>query len=159
MSTKSRLILDATLFAAFLLAYCPATTGISVHEWLSLALVIPALFHVIVNWDWVTRVVAAIAEKLRTRSALDLVVDGLLFVATVTVMLSGLMVSQVVSSVMGVTLVPTYTWHAAHSVSADAVVVLLLVHLALHWRRVIGAVGRLAASGVPAQVGPERSAR
>ena len=40
MSTRSRLILDAGLCVAMLLAYYPTRTGITIHEWLSVALIL-----------------------------------------------------------------------------------------------------------------------
>lgn len=132
MSARARLALDAGLLLTFLVAFNPALTGISVHEWLSLAVIVPTLVHLVVNTDWVMHTAKRIVAKLREVSALNLAVDAALFVATVTVMLSGFMVSQVIASALGVTAVPSVTWHVVHSASATATIVLLLAHFALH---------------------------
>jgi len=132
MSARARLALDAGLFATFLVAFSPAVTGISVHEWLSLAIIVPTLIHLVINTDWVIHTAANIAARLRRVSALNFAVDAVLFLATVTVMLSGLMVSQVIASALGVGGTASAIWHVAHSFSATAAMLLLVAHLALH---------------------------
>ena len=68
MSNRTRLTIDAVLLAGLLIAFFPARTGISTHEWLSVALVVPALFHLVINWDWVMRTSGRLFAKLRTTS-------------------------------------------------------------------------------------------
>jgi len=133
MTRRSRLALDIGLFIALLLAFFPGFTGITVHEWLSLATFVPIVVHTAINWDWVTRTTSRILQKMRATSRVNLAIDILLFVATVTVLLSGMMVSQVIAGTFGISIVPSYAWHVTHSFSATAVIVLMLVHLALHW--------------------------
>jgi hypothetical protein len=134
MSARGRLLLDLAMFGALLAAYNPGWTGLAWHEWISVAVVVPLLFHVVINWDKVLRVMGTFAEKLWHGSRLDLVVDTVLFVLAVTAMVSGVMISQVVAPVLGVQLTPTTIWVNVHAWSADLAIVLLLVHTALHWR-------------------------
>ena len=70
-------------------------------------------------------------------------VDGALFVAAVTVMLSGLLISQYVAKAVGITILPTSLWVTTHRWSADATMLLLLVHFALHWRWIVKTAGEL----------------
>ena len=160
MTNRTRLALDLGLFVALLVAFFPRFTGISVHEWLSLAIFVPTVIHLAVNWDWVTRTVTRFLRRIRLMSRTNLVVDGLLFVATVTVMLSGMMVSQAIASTLGMTVVPSMAWHVAHAFSARAVMVLMLAHLALHWRWVARVArdiaSRSAALGTPGAPIPVR---
>lgn len=87
------------------------------HEWLSLATIVPLLLHVIINWDLTLSWMVRFAEKLRTVSRLNLLVDIALFVSAVGVMLSGAMVSHVVSSALGLKVTPSAMWVALHSVT------------------------------------------
>lgn len=132
MIRRVRLLLDIGLLIAFLVAFSPTVTGISVHEWLSLAILVPTLVHLVVNWDWVLRVSARLFARIRAVPKVNLAVDTLLFGAAVTVMLSGLMVSQVIASAIGVTVTGGGIWGAVHSVSAVGTIALLGVHFALH---------------------------
>ncbi len=145
MSPRSRLLLDLGMFGVLLAAFYPSRTGLAVHEWISVAVIVPLLFHLIINWDWTVRVIERFAERLLHASRLNLLVDVALFVSAVAVMLSGLMVSQVVAAWFGVAIAPSPIWVAVHSVSADAVIAALLVHLALHWRWVFNVARRLPA--------------
>ena len=56
MRARTRLALDASLLVAFVAAYRPAWTGLTVHQWLSLVIVAPLLVHGVVNWDWTLRI-------------------------------------------------------------------------------------------------------
>ena len=164
MSAGKRLALDAGLFIALLVAYYPARTGIAIHEWLSVAIIVPLLVHLVVNWDWTVRVISKFAERLRSTSRINLVVDICLFVSAVALMLSGLMVSQSIASVLGVAPAANAIWYALHSVTADVMVLLLLVHLGLHWRwiaRVAGLLGtrRVAGAREHAAVGARAMGR
>lgn len=144
MSARGRLLLDLAMFGVLLAAYNPGWTGLSWHEWLSVAVIVPLLLHLVINWDKVLRVVNTFAQKLLHGSRLDLVVDTILFVLCVTAMVSGLMVSQVVLPALGLSIAPTTTWISVHAWSADLTIVLLLGHTALHWRWVYNATLRFA---------------
>ena len=106
MTARARLWLDLALFGALFLAYNPAWTGVAVHEWLCVITVVPLLFHVVINWDQTLQILRRFAELVRTTPKVNLVVDAALFVAAVTVMLSGLLVSQSVAGAFGITIVP-----------------------------------------------------
>ena len=101
MTVRARLWLDLALFGALFLAYNPAWTGVAVHEWLCVITIVPLLFHVIVNWDQTLQILRRFAELVRATPKVNLVVDAALFVAAVTVMLSGLLISQSVARTFG----------------------------------------------------------
>jgi hypothetical protein len=150
MSARSRLWLDLAMFAALLVAFNPAWTGLALHEWLSLAVAIPLLVHVIVNWEATLRVLEKFVDRLRHASAANLVVDSVLFVSTVGVVLSGVMVSRSIAGLLGLTTTPNALWVALHSFTADATIALLIVHFALHWRWLASVAFRLVPAEKPA---------
>ncbi len=143
MTTRSRLYLDLALFGALFAAYNPAWTGLAVHEWLCVVAFVPLLFHIVVNWDQTLQILRRFAVIVRATPKVNLVVDAALFVAAVAVMLSGLLISQVVAGVAGVTILPSSLWMTVHSVSADLTIGLLLVHFVLHWKWIVNAAGKL----------------
>lgn len=158
MSARTRLYLDLGMFVALLAAYNPAFTGLAVHEWLSIAVVVPLLLHLVINWEWTVRITTSFLDRLFHASRLNLIVDATLFVATVAVMLSGVMVSQVALAAFGLSVTPSAAWVALHAVSADMTVVLLITHFALHatwFARVLGA--RRQSAPVPQPLTSERS--
>lgn len=154
MTARERLPIDVFMFGAFIAAYKPLTTGLSLHEWLCLVLVAPILVHLVINWDWAVRVSTSFSRRLRKTTRVNLVVDIVLFVSTVTAMLSGFMVSRVISGFLGFSAPAGLVWHTVHSASADVVIALALLHTALHWKwfaRVLGV--RPARSARPAKHG------
>ena len=70
-------------------------------------MIVPLLFHVIINWDQTLRILSRFAEIVRATPKVNIVVDAALFVAAVTVMLSGLLISQYVVRAVGLTIMPT----------------------------------------------------
>jgi predicted small integral membrane protein len=124
-------VLDTALFIALIVASRPALTGIGLHEWLAGLIVIPSLYHLAVNRDWVVRVASRLSARLKAGSHINFAVDAVLFIATVTVMLSGVMVLPgMVSTAEGTVMLAV--WLRAHALASDATVIALLVHLFLH---------------------------
>lgn len=159
MTVRARLWLDLALFGALFLAYNPAWTGVAVHEWLCVIAIVPLLFHVIVNWDQTLQILRRFAELVKATPKVNLVVDAALFVAAVTVMLSGLLISQSVARTLGITIVPDALWMSAHAWSADATILLLLVHFALHWRWIVNVAGKLGRTRPQAPADPVAAIR
>ncbi len=152
MSARTRLALDAGLFVALLVAYYPARTGLAVHEWLSIAVIAPMLLHVVLNWDWAVRIASRFAEKMRSISRVDFAVDVLLFVSTVAVMLSGIIVSRSIAGFLGIAGSPSVIWYALHSYRCRSDrSCSWSVHLGLHWRWIARILGLTK--------GPRRSAK
>lgn len=141
MSARYRILLDVALLAAIVVAYAPSLTGVPLHEWLSIAILVPFIVHLAINWEWVIRVAKGALARLRAATAINAIVDVALFVAAVTVVLSGLLISQAVLPTLGLSLGASAIWHSLHSLSADATIVLLLVHFALHAKWMAAVLG------------------
>lgn len=145
MNTGRRLVLDLALFGGFLAVLSPGITGLPVHEWLSLALTLPVLFHLVINWDWTVRIAKTFWARLMSVSRVNFVVDALLFGSTVTVMMSGLVVSRVIAGTLGLATSAGAVWHTLHAGSATLTLFLLMAHFALHaewFARAIGLIVR-----------------
>ncbi len=131
--TLKNFLLDSLMFLAALIAFEPRVTGISIHEWLSLALGITLLVHLLWHWDWVIGVGKRYFQRLFHLSRLKFGVDLLLLVAFVLVMLSGILISRSILPLFGIQTDHRSIWKAVHSLSADLSFILLAVHLGLNW--------------------------
>ena len=141
MSARERLALDLTVFAIVVAAANPILTGITLHEWLGVVLIVPALVHLIVNWEWVARAVSAFFGRIRSVARVNLVVDGALFLSVIGVTLSGFMVIPGFASALGVQ--AATLWHPVHLITSNLTVAFTLLHFALHWQWVTGVVRRV----------------
>jgi len=133
----SRLVLDYAIFVGFILVMVPHLTGNPVHEWLGLLLTVGAIAHLLIQWQWLTSVTKRFFRPMATQVRLNWVVDALLFVSMTVVMLSGLMVSESLASLAGITLAKNDAMHMLHSLSATSFVYLMALHVALHWTWVV----------------------
>ncbi len=142
MSTKTNLIVDSTIFAAFLVVSNPHLTGNTVHEWLALSFAGAIITHLLLHWDWLIKVGGEFFKKLFHQSRLNFVVDALFFVAMTGAMFSGLMISKSILSTLGIQLDVSRSWKSIHSLTSDASIILLGIHFALHWKWVVTNIGR-----------------
>ncbi len=124
----------------FLVAFEPNLTGISIHEWLSVALALTLILHAALHWDWVIKIAMRFLRKRSHTSRLNFAVDALPFAAFVLAMLSGILISRSVLAVLGIQLTASPTWRFLHSWSADASLILTGLHFALHWKWIVNAV-------------------
>ena len=145
MRAPTRFMLDIALMTGLVTAYQPTWTGVTLHQWLSIAIIVPLLLHVIVNWEWAVRVLRTFIQRLLSTSRLNFVVDAALLVAAVAVMLSGFMVSPALIAPLGIRPPSNpLAWHIVHSWSANATISLLAAHGLLHWRWLLGTAKRMA---------------
>lgn len=163
MSAKTNLIVDATILAAFLVAFEPSLTGIAVHEWLSLAFAGALIIHVLLHWEWVVKVTIQFFRKLFHASRLNYIVDAVLLGAFVIVVLSGLLISRSVLTMLGIQVAANPTWRFLHTSSANIVLLMVGLHFALHWKWIVSTfkrylvvpvVRRLARRNMPPSLQP-----
>ncbi len=157
MSVKTNLWVDTAIFAAFLITFEPALTGIAIHEWLSLALAATLIVHLVLHWDWVIKVGIQFFRKLFHASQLDFIVDAVLFAAFVLVMLSGILISKSVLPVLGIQPNASQAWRFLHSWSADVCLVMTALHFALHWKWVVNAIKRYVATPLGRILSPRKT--
>jgi hypothetical protein len=142
MLTKKKLILDITMFGAFLTVSNPRFTGISIHEWLGMSFIAAIITHLLFNWEWIINVGKTFFKKLWHQSRLNFAVDTAFFIVMTGVLFSGLMISKSVLPTLGIQLDVSRSWRSIHFMLSDASVILLGLHFALHWKWVVTNVGR-----------------
>lgn len=142
MLTKKKLILDLTMFGAFLAVSNPHLTGMSIHEWLGVSFIAAIITHLLFNWEWIVNVGKTFFRKLWHQSRLNFVVDTAFFIAMTGVLFSGLMISKSVLPILGIQLNVGQGWKSIHFILSDASVILLGLHFALHFKWVVTNIGR-----------------
>lgn len=157
MSRTVRLLLDGAILVAYLVANNPSATGVPLHEWLSVGLALVIAVHVALNWEWVGHAARRLFTRLRAASRLNLVVDVVLFLSFITLMLSGLLISEAVLPALGLSTAHGGSWEWIHSLSAHLALGALAVHFGLHWRWIASAVKALVTrpSAAPVAEGVE----
>jgi len=157
-SAKTNLILDITIFIAFLVSANPALTGNTVHEWLSLSFAAAIITHLLFHWKWLAKVTTEFFKHIFHQSRLNYVVNLLFFIAMTAVMLSGLMISKDIMSFLGIQLDASRSWKTIHSLTADASIILLGIHTALHWKWIVTYMGRYLVNPIRGLSQPQANA-
>ena len=131
---KRNLAIDSVALLAYLVAANPAFTGIDLHEWLGLGVLIVFLVHCALHVDWVADATRRARSNPTGARTGNLALDALILVAFMTVTVSGVLVSGAVLPALGLYAQGYYFWDPLHAVSAKLLLALLLVHVAVHWK-------------------------
>jgi hypothetical protein len=142
MSTKTNLTLDIVIFSAFLAVSNPHLTGNTIHEWLGVSLAGAIITHLLFHWGWLVKVTTTFFKNLFHQSRLNYVVNLLFFIAMTGSFFSGLLISKDVMSAFGIQLNVGGGWKSIHVLMSDASVIMLGLHVALHWKWIVTSIGR-----------------
>ena len=139
----TKLLVDAGALASFLIATAPRFSGLTLHEWLSLGLAVVNIVHLLLNWSWITTISRRLFDKaLAWKQRLGYVLNVLLFIDFVVIIVTGLAISEVVLPQLGIQLPRAMAWRGIHGLASDIGVILLGLHLGLHWQWLVGTISR-----------------
>jgi hypothetical protein len=142
---RTNLLLDASSFLAFLLVTAPHFTGMAIHEWLSVALGAALVTHLLLHWSWLAAVTRRFLGAATWNARLNYTLNALLFVCFTVALFTGLMISETVLPLFGLQLGHDGLWEQLHRLASDACVVLIGLHVALHWSWIVNTTRRLFA--------------
>lgn len=140
--TKANFLLDIVLFFVFLTTYDPDITGDTLHEWMGLGFGTMIVVHLLMHWKWIVQVTKRFFGKLPTKTRINYILNLLLFIDVVNIGFSGMMISESVLPTFGFRGPGTDFWENTHEMFAEASIVLVGAHLALHWKWLLNAAKR-----------------
>jgi hypothetical protein len=140
--TKIKLWIDLAIFIAFLVTMDPHSSGIPIHEWLSIAMIAVVLVHLLLSWDWIAQVTHRFFGRVGGLSRINYVPNWLLFIDGILIMLSGILISEAVMPALGISLPPGFAWRRLHDMSANLFLLLLGLYTALHWSWIVNTFKR-----------------
>lgn len=133
-STRVRVWIDLLFFIGMVLVLAPQATGIPVHEGASFLIIIPFFLHLILDWQWIVSGTKRIFKRMNGTTRFNYVLDWLLFLLFVTATYTGVVISEAVLPALGIQRTIDPFWAALHDISANLLMVVIGVHLAMHWR-------------------------
>lgn len=136
-SNQIKLIADIILFGAFMLANGPQATGIPIHEWISILFIVPIMLHLLLDWKWVVSVTKRMFKRMPGKVRFNQIWDLLIFIMMVFVLFNGLIISQAALPAMGIHITIDPFWVTMHGMSANLLMILVGVHLAVHWKWIV----------------------
>jgi cytochrome b561 len=133
---------DVLLFCGFVLTTAPDATGIPLHEWVGLVLILVLVVHLALNWTWIVGATRQMFARLPGEVRLNHILDSLLFVFMTLTMVSGVLVSRSALRTLGLTPRPDAFWDHVHGIFGNIVIVLVGVHVAMHVRWIVSKMQR-----------------
>jgi hypothetical protein len=123
----------------------PKSVWADVHDWAGVIMLSGAALHLTLHWKWIKCVGKRYFGKLARQARLNFTLNSLLFLAFIIVNLSGLIVWLVMPSggyqggrnpAYQMTLInlSRHTWNDIHLWSGLAMILVLIVHISLHWK-------------------------
>jgi cytochrome b len=120
-------------------------TWIDLHNWVGLAMLAGVTLHLVLHWKWITCVSRRYFKKLARQARINFSLNSLLFVAFFLVNISGLIVWLVLPSggyqggrnpFYNATIftLTRHGWKDLHLWVGLALIVILTIHLVLHWQ-------------------------
>ena len=134
---------DASLFVLFLAVVNVPLTGLAIHEWLGIAIAIGMVVHIIQHANWVATTTRRLFSATSLQNRVNYLLMVGIFIGFVSIIASGLLISEVALPWLGVTLrsQPFMLW--LHLASVGWVIWLTAIHLAVNWRWIVSASDRL----------------
>ena len=159
----ARLGLDLALTALMLSLFSFHFTGLTLHEWLGVALCLVVPVHMLVSWSWLSATTRRFFTTLPWTTRLTYLLNAALFVALVVVTVTGLVISEVIMPGVLPMSGGRGFWRVLHTQASNASLLLMGLHIAVYWRTLVQLVRRLGGgrqlSAVAAPSAAESSVR
>lgn len=130
---KLNLYLDLALCLAFIVEMEEHFTGLHNHELLGLGLGIAILIHVALHWDWVVSITKRFFSKLFHESRLNYGLNLALLIDMIVIVATGVLISRTLGLQLGV----PESVQSLHLLASHLSLVLIGLHVALHWKWII----------------------
>lgn len=147
-SHKFNWLVDAGLFALFLVAAVLDLTGEALHQWLGLAVGTLAAYHLLAHWTWVKAVSQRLLGGTSAQAQLYYLIDAGLLTGFLLIVLSGL----VISTWFDLSLANHDDWRSLHEIVTLLTLGLIVIKIGVHWRWIIK-IGKKVFQTEPRQMG------
>ena len=138
--TITTAIIDVVLLVLFIGAAEPRPTGILWHEWLGIGFGVVAVVHIYRSWDWIVAALSRIFTHQTATTRFSLILNILVFVAATLAVVSSIAISREALPTLGLIWLTNHAWRGLHGLSAEASVILVGIHVAMHWRWIVNLV-------------------
>jgi hypothetical protein len=139
-------------------------TWADLHTWFGIAMIIAALVHIVIHWNWIVNMTKRVIQeitgrerRLNDRSRFNIGINiaiGLSFLITA---LSGVYLLFITGGNHGfadpVLLFNRTTWDLIHTWAGIILIDVAIVHFAIHWRWVLKVTGKMLRSLNPVAPG------
>ncbi len=124
---------DIVLFLLIFLLCLHKVTGDVIHEWLGVVIVLPLLWHLCLNWNWLTAVLRRFFSKQTFTVRFNLIWDILLYMSIGITIFSGILISRSFLSLFGISIENDAFMSYIHHNLTKLLFIMIGIHLGMHW--------------------------
>lgn len=132
--TQVNVFLDLLLTAVFVVDMEEHFTGLALHELLGLVFGVAFALHIVLHWDWIVNITRTFFKKLVHESRVNYLLNLVLFADMLFVVVSGILISRTLGLELSLAQDAQQTLKMLHMVAADLVLVIVALHLGMHWK-------------------------
>ena len=148
-------VVDALMYAGFLLCFFTNVTGLELHQWLGVAGGALAAYHLVTHWAWVRAVTCRLLGRTSGQARLYYLLDAGVLAGLAVITTTGI----VISTWLDLPLPDYAVWKDLHVLASVVTLLLLAVKLGLHWRWIVRTAKQVAfGTATPAKGRVPRSA-
>ena len=141
-SNKVKIAVDVVITITLVLLYnTHGALGLAFHEWAGILITIGFALHVALSWGWVVSITKRLFGKTTARARFLYVLDIAVFGLMTWTILSGLFISRVAVPFLAL---GEPLWRATHVPISYLTLIVVGVHLGMHWEWVLSTVRRIA---------------
>jgi hypothetical protein len=144
---KTAFWLDVALLISVSALQTVRFTGLVIHEWLGLALVLIVFAHLVFAWSWIASNSRRLFTAMTLRSRINYLLNLLLFAAVTAVIFSGILISQqAIPLLEGAKHAPDIDshWDSLHNDFSQFLLLFAGFHLAINWEWMLAAAEKLS---------------
>lgn len=149
-SITTRVWVDIALFVGYVALSAPQTTGIPFHEYFTVVFIPIFIAHIVLDWAWIKRVFRPGTQKRTGEVRFNRAFDIVIFIAMVVVIYSGFLVSEAMLPDLGFHPEASDFWFTLHDAGGNLLILLVGIHLAMHWPWIKRNIGRVRPGGATA---------
>jgi hypothetical protein len=149
---KANWWIDLVLFALFWISFYPDFTGLALHQWLGIAAVALAAWHLVSHWTWVETVTLRFFSRTSAHARIYYLIDAGVMLGFFMILITGLLIS----TWLNLPLDDFAAWTRIHLLVSIFTLLLVVLKLVFHWRWVATAARRYAFDPVSAGSGSAR---
>ena len=126
--------LDLTLLFSVCALEAVTFTGLSLHEWLGVAVTGLILIHLLMSWVWISASSRRLAAADASRTRINYALNACLFASVTIAIFSGIVLSEVALPAIGIrSAAGSIQWRYIHNRTSNFVLIFAGLHLAINW--------------------------
>ncbi len=139
-TNRVNLLLDVSLVLLFIVELEEHFTGLRNHELIGLLMGALFIVHLILHWKWIVSITRTFFKTPLHESRLNYILNIGLFVDMLVIIVTGIFISRT----LGLSLdVGGANWERIHILASELSLVIVALHVALHWKWLATQLGRL----------------